>query len=78
MEPAKALANVADVRCLGAIGVIELTRAVDSVKIQQQFTQRGVWVRPFGKLVYVMPAYVMQPETLQQLTAAMVEVVASH
>ncbi len=78
LEPAKALANVADVRCLGAIGVIELTRAVDSVKIQQQFTQRGVWVRPFGKLVYVMPAYVMQPETLQQLTAAMVEVVASH
>ncbi|EPJ49837.1 MAG: adenosylmethionine--8-amino-7-oxononanoate transaminase (DAPA aminotransferase) [Osedax symbiont Rs2] len=78
LEPARALPNVADVRCLGAIGVIELTSAVDSVKIQQQFTERSVWVRPFGKLVYVMPAYIMQADTLKQLTSAMVEVVASH
>ena len=78
LEPARALSNVADVRCLGAIGVIELKSPVDSVKIQEQFKQQGVWVRPFGKLVYIMPAYIMQPAIVQRLTAAMVEVVANH
>ena len=78
LEPARELSNVADVRCLGAIGVIELKSPVDSVKIQEQFKQQGVWVRPFGKLVYIMPAYIMQPAIVRRLTAAMVEVVANH
>jgi adenosylmethionine-8-amino-7-oxononanoate aminotransferase len=72
LEPAQKLGKVCDVRVLGAIGVIELTEAVDSVKIQQAFRQQGVWVRPFGKLVYVMPAYIMDDATLLKLTTAII------
>ncbi|MGB1237025.1 MAG: aminotransferase class III-fold pyridoxal phosphate-dependent enzyme, partial [Pseudomonadales bacterium] len=63
---------------IGAIGVIELKEAVDAVTIQQQFVDQGVWVRPFGKLVYTMPPYTMDNDTLATLTAAMVNVVAAH
>lgn len=77
LAPARALPNVSDVRVLGAIGVIELNQAVDMRRIQPLFVERGVWVRPFGKLVYVMPPYVISPDELNTLTAAMVDVVAS-
>ena len=76
LAPARELANVADVRTLGAIGVIELKQAVDLRKVQPLFVQRGVWVRPFGKLVYAMPPYVMGSDDVATLTAAMVDVVA--
>lgn len=77
LEPARELANVANVRTLGAIGVIELNEPVDMKKIQPMFVERGVWIRPFGKLVYAMPPYVMSTEDVATLTAAMVDVVAS-
>ncbi|MAL95814.1 MAG: adenosylmethionine--8-amino-7-oxononanoate transaminase [Haliea sp.] len=76
LSPARELANVAEVRTLGAIGVIELKEAVDMDRIQPMFVERGVWVRPFGKLVYCMPPYVMNPDDLAILTAAMVDTVA--
>ena len=76
LAPARELANVADVRTLGAIGVIELKAAVDMRKVQPLFVERGVWVRPFGKLVYAMPPYVMGSDDIATLTAAMVDVVA--
>jgi len=76
LAPARELGNVADVRTLGAIGVIELKQAVDLRKVQPMFVQRGVWVRPFGKLVYAMPPYVMSSDDIATLTAAMVDVVA--
>lgn len=68
--------RVADVRALGAIGVVEMHEPVVMAKIQQQLVDRGVWLRPFGKLVYTMPPYVMQPEELRQVTSAMVELLA--
>ena len=76
LAPAAELPGVRDVRCLGGIGVIELERPVDMQKVQPMFVQRGVWVRPFGRLVYAMPPYITQPEDLATLTGAMVDVVA--
>jgi adenosylmethionine-8-amino-7-oxononanoate aminotransferase len=76
LAPAADLPQVADVRVLGAIGVIELHEAVDMKQVQPQFVERGVWVRPFGRLVYVMPPFVMDTADVAVLTAAMVDVVS--
>ena len=75
LAPARALDQVADVRTLGAIGVIELLEPVDMKAVQPMFVERGVWVRPFGHLVYTMPPYTMGEEHLAELTGAMVDVV---
>ena len=74
--PAAALPQVADVRTLGAIGVIELHRSVDMATLQQRFVDEGVWVRPFGRLVYAMPPYIIKDQELETLARAMVRVVA--
>lgn len=76
LAPARELPQVAEVRTLGAIGVIELREPVDMRKIQPMFVERGVWIRPFGRLVYTMPPYIMDTADVQALTAAMVDVVA--
>ena len=76
LAPASELPQVAQVRTLGAIGVIELKDSVDLREITPMFVERGVWVRPFGKLVYAMPPYVMNSDDVATLTAAMVDVVA--
>ncbi len=76
LEPARELGSVTDVRVLGGIGVIELNSPVDMAKVQPLFVEQGVWVRPFGKLVYTMPAYVMNSDDVATLTSAMVNVVA--
>ena len=78
LEPAKALAYVEDVRVLGAIGVIQVTQAVDLGIIQKMFVNEGIWVRPFGKLVYVMPPYVMSPEDLALLCNGMLRALAVY
>ncbi len=69
------LPHVADVRILGAIGVVELTVPVEMKTLQQQFVARGIWVRPFGKLVYVMPPYVITSAELDKLLQQLVAVV---
>lgn len=66
---------VHDVRIIGAIGVVELKIPVNMKWFQEQFVNRGVWVRPFGKLVYIMPPYVIKEKELKQLTRAVVDVV---
>lgn len=62
-------------RVLGAIGVVELVAPVDMKTIQPQFVELGVWIRPFGKLIYLMPAFVMEDADLQVLTDAIYQVV---
>ena len=76
LAPAAALPQVANVRTLGAIGVIELYRSVDMATLQQRFVDEGVWVRPFGRLVYAMPPYIIKDQELETLARAMVRVVA--
>ena len=75
LAPCVGLSQVADVRVLGAIGVVELVEPVDLLEVQPQFVEQGVWVRPFGRLVYLMPPFVMTDEDLAVLCAAVVAVV---
>lgn len=74
LEPLRGAPGVADVRALGAIGVLELEQPCDVAATQKLLVERGVWIRPFGKLVYIMPPYGMEPEDLSQLTGAMAAV----
>ncbi len=76
LAPCSVLDCVADVRVLGGIGVVEMKEVVDMETIQPAFVDRGVWVRPFGRLIYVMPSYCMSPEDVSILTTAIFEVAA--
>ena len=71
----KSLDAVAGVRVKGAIGVVELYEAVDMSTIQAKFVALGVWIRPFNKLVYLMPPYIIEAEELTQLTDAIYQVI---
>ncbi|KZN30197.1 adenosylmethionine-8-amino-7-oxononanoate aminotransferase [Pseudoalteromonas luteoviolacea S2607] len=62
------LDEVKEVRTLGAIGVVELKEAVDVAKIQKFFIQKGLWIRPFGKLIYIMPPYITSDEDIEKLS----------
>ncbi len=72
--PCKQLSIVNKVRVLGAIGVVELHQAVDMVNIQKQFVDLGVWIRPFGKLIYVMPPYIASKQQINKLCDAIYQV----
>jgi len=74
LMPCLNLPQVADVRVLGAIGVVELKNPVDMKQVQPMFVEKGVWIRPFGKLLYIMPPYVISRDDLSCLTRSICEV----
>jgi adenosylmethionine---8-amino-7-oxononanoate aminotransferase len=73
LEPARELGGVADVRVLGAIGVVQMHEEVDVAAATAAGVDRGVWLRPFRDLIYTMPAYVMDTEDLASVTAAVID-----
>ncbi len=70
--------GVRDVRVFGAIGVVEMAAPVDVANVQRLLLEQGVWLRPFGRLIYTMPPYIIREEELRQLARAMVSAVTSH
>ena len=76
LEPARGLPGVRDVRVKGAIGVIELDKMGDLDAMKRRFVEEGVWIRPFGNIVYTTPPLVIGSEDLARLTGAMVKITA--
>jgi adenosylmethionine-8-amino-7-oxononanoate aminotransferase len=78
LAPCASIPGVVHVRTLGAIGVVELEEPVDMARIQPAFVRAGVWIRPFGKLVYIMPPYIIEPAQLSCLTRAIAQVLGER
>jgi adenosylmethionine-8-amino-7-oxononanoate aminotransferase len=77
LAPCKDFSYVKDVRVLGAIGVVELESTIEVSKLMPQFIENGVWVRPFGNIIYLMPPFIITAEQLSKLTSAVLKVVAT-
>jgi adenosylmethionine-8-amino-7-oxononanoate aminotransferase len=78
LSPCRKLSNVKEVRVLGAIGVVEMNDPVNMETITGAFIKAGVWIRPFGKLVYLMPPYIIENEQLALLTQAVVSSLSNN
>ncbi len=76
LEPCRIMKYVTDVRCIGAIGVVEVAMPVDVALIQKLFVDKGVWVRPFGKHIYLMPPFIISKAELHKLCTAVCEVIS--
>lgn len=78
LAPAAKLPDVSDVRVLGSIGVVEVSRNVDVSKFQCVCIDRGVWIRPFGRNVYIMPPYTINDEDLRTLCTALIDIISDE
>ncbi|MDE6756035.1 MAG: aminotransferase class III-fold pyridoxal phosphate-dependent enzyme, partial [Muribaculaceae bacterium] len=78
IEPARSLPGVTDVRTIGAIGVIETEKPVNVGDFQKQCVRKGIWVRPFGRNVYVMPPYIISDDDLTHLIKSTIEILAER
>jgi adenosylmethionine---8-amino-7-oxononanoate aminotransferase len=76
LAPCREFSYVKDVRTLGAIGAVELTMDIDNSQLIPQFIELGVWLRPLGRVIYIMPPFCISPDELSQLTSAVLKVVA--
>jgi adenosylmethionine-8-amino-7-oxononanoate aminotransferase len=77
LAPCKDFSYVKEVRTLGAIGVVELHEPINNRNLVPLFVEQGVWVRPFGNIIYLMPPFIITPEQLSRLTSAVLKVVAT-
>jgi len=77
LGPCRSLPGVVDVRVMGAIGVVHLAQPPNREALKRAFLDRGVWVRPFGDIVYLTPAFILSDDDLAQLTGAVKDVIAT-
>jgi adenosylmethionine-8-amino-7-oxononanoate aminotransferase len=77
LAPCREAPGVADVRVMGAIGVVDFERAVDVGDLCLRFAAEGVWIRPMGKVIYLTPPYVVSAAELERLTGAMRKVIGA-
>jgi len=78
LAPARGINGVADVRVLGSIGVTEMKRGVDVGRFQKECVDRGVWIRPFGRNVYVMPPYVISDRQIEKLCHELIDIISDE
>jgi adenosylmethionine-8-amino-7-oxononanoate aminotransferase len=77
LAPCRKFPRVKDVRVMGAIGVVEMERIADLNALRARFVDEGVFIRPFGNVIYLTPAFTIAPNQLTQLTGAIVRVTRS-
>ncbi len=78
LAPCRQFTNVSDVRVKGAIGVVEMRGEINLTAYRTRFAELGVWVRPFGNVIYLMPPFIISQEDLRMLTNAVVRVVSEY